>query len=356
MKNYQKLIAGSLLTAMVMMSPAVSFAKENEKENGRNNEKKEEKNNKGSWFGSNWFHSKNAKKIVNTPIVSDLTITSTKNRKATIKWNTDLRSNSLVWYSTTPSIDTTKTPTIKRNDRVLKHKFEINKLQPNTKYYVVVGSSSNGGVGKSAEMSFTTSAITSSSSTPIITSATGTPTVKVGENATFTINASDPQNKALTYSVNWGDGQTVESIAFNQKVSLSHSYSSKGTYIVKFTITNSDGKKTTYPMQVKVTAIVTPDTTAPTISGIITNIAGTAATVSWTTNEQTTGTVFYGTNASIDTNSASTLKVTDAALTTNHSLSIPSLTSNTLYHFVIKSVDASNNGTLSSEATFTTGN
>lgn len=362
-----------------------------------------------------------------------------------------MRSNSLVWYSTTPSIDTTKAPTIKRNDRVLKHKFELSKLQPNTKYYVVVGSSSNGGIGKSAEMSFTTGAVVSSSSTPVITNATGTPTVKVGENATFTISAYDPQNKTLTYSVNWGDGQVIDSTAFNQTVSLSHSYSSKGTYIVKFTITNSDGKKATYPMQVKVTPIITPDTTAPTvtaftipatattlavnvttftatdtigvtgykltetstaplagdtgwtttaptsytfstagakilyawakdasgnvssalndgviitladttaptISGIVTNILGTTATVSWTTNEQANGTVFYGTNASIDTNSASTLKVTDATLATNHSLSIPSLTSNTLYHFVIKSVDASNNVTLSSEATFTTGN
>ena len=98
----------------------------------------------------------------------------------------------------------------------------------------------------------------------------------------------------------------------------------------------------------------TPDTTAPVISAITTNVTGINAVVSWTTNEPATSNVFYSTGTPVDTNAILTPKVTDGALTTSHSLSIPSLTSSTLYHFVIKSLDASNNVVLSSESTFAT--
>lgn len=448
MKNYKKLIAGSLLTAVIMASPMVSFA-DNDKGKSERNEKKEEKNNRFSWFGSNWFNGKNAKNINTVPVISGLTVTSNKSNKATIKWNTDLRSNSMIWLSTTSPVDTSIVPKMKRNDRVIKHKFEINKLQANTKYYVVVGSSSFGGTVKSNEMSFTTGTITSNVSTPVITSVTGPATLQVGENGNFVLKANDPQGKSLTYGVNWGDGNSSSQVLFNQSVELGHIYNQKGIYVAKFTVTNSDGKKATYPMQIKVipasivdttapivSAFVLPetattltvnittftatdvvgvtgykltetstaplagdtgwtatkpttytfasagsktlyawakdgsgnvsgslndsvvitlsDTTAPVISSIMTNVSGTNVTISWTTNELSTSNILYSTGTPVDTNSVSTPKVTDSALATNHSLSIPGLTSNTLYHFVLKSVDASNNASLSSEATFST--
>lgn len=452
--NYKKTLTGSLMALLILSTPIASFAKENEKDdNGRGQEKSEqvrESKQEKSWFGSNWFNSKSSKKVTSAPVVSNLSIT-TKGKKATIKWNTDLRSNSMIWYSKTSSIDTTKAPTMKRNDRVLKHKFEINKLAPNTVYYVVVGGSTNGGVGKSVETTFTTGGISTNISIPVITSATGTATMKVGETASFTFNAYDPQNKALTYEVSFGDGNTVSPTAFNQTVTLSHVYNTIGTYVVKFTVTNSDGKKATYPMQIKVTPTVTvdttapevkafvipatattlavnittftatdangiagykitetatipgasdagwtsvkpttytfstagaktlyawakdangnvstslhdtviitlADTTAPTISGTTTNVSATSATIAWTTNEASTSTVYYGTTAPIDTNAIATPKVTDAGMVTSHSLMIPGLTSNTIYHFIIKSVDASNNVVLSSDSTFTTTN
>ena len=166
----------------------------------------------------------------------------------------------MVWYSTTPSIDITKAPTVKRNDRTTKHKIELNKLTPNTVYYIVVGGSTNGGIGRSTETSFTTKGISSN------------------------------------------------------------------------------------------------DTIAPVISSTTMNTTATNNTITWTTDEPSTSTVYYSTTAPIDTNNIATLKVTDMSMKKNHSLTIPSLTSNTLYHFIIKSVDASNNATLSSSATFTTSN
>lgn len=357
--NYKKVLTGSLMALLVLSTPIASFAKENEN-NGRGNEKQEQKQvqereriQERSWFGSSWFNGKSSKNITTTPVITNLVVTSNKARKATIKWNTDVRSNSMVWYSTTSPVNTTTAPTMKRNDRVLKHKIELNKLTPNTIYYVVVGGATNGEIGKSTETSFTTGTTQANISVPVITSVTGTATMKVGETASFTINAYDPQSKTLTSEVNWGDGYTTAPSTFSQTATLTHVYNTIGTYVVKFTVTNSDGKKATYPMQIKVKSL---DTTAPVISGTVVNVTASNATITWTTNEPGTSSVYYGTNTPVDTNATATLKVTDGSFVTNHSLMIPNLTSSTLYHFILKSTDASNNVVLSSDSTFTTTN
>lgn len=368
MKNYKKIIAGSILSVLIISTPGLALAKE-KNENGNSNnsnkpmkveereqnkvETKTEKSSKTNWFSS-WFNSKSSKNATIAPVISNVGVTSNKARKATIKWDTDLRSNSIIWYSTTPQIDTTKNPTIKRNDRVLKHKIEINKLQPNTQYYVVVGSANNIGVTKSAEMTFTTPATNVVNDKPIVTSITGTTSVKIGEQATVTISATDPQNKTLTYGVDWADGNTVAQTAFSGTITLNHTYSKLGTYIAKFTIVNSDSKQVVYPMKIVVTTATVTDTTAPVISDIATNISGSTVLITWKTDEPATSNVFYSTNTPVDVNGTLTPKVTDSAMVTNHSLSIPSLASSTLYHFIIKSVDSLNNVALSSDATFTT--
>ncbi|HAE36591.1 MAG: hypothetical protein UR85_C0004G0071 [Candidatus Nomurabacteria bacterium GW2011_GWF2_35_66] len=369
MKNYKKLIVGSIMTAIMVVSPAMSFA-DNDKDKGRGEEKREDKkeqkenqreerseerNNKfNNWFSSGWFNGKGPKVAISVPVISDLIVSSNKGSKATLKWNTDVRSNSFVWYSTTSPVDTSLSPNMKRNDRVLKHKFEIKKLQPNTKYYVIVGGANNKGMVKSSVVSFTTGAVITNASVPVITSVVGPATIKTGETASVTINAYDPQSKILTYGTDWGDGNTTTQLAFTGSVTVTHVYNIVGTYVAKFTITNSDGKKVTYPMKIVVTAVATTDTTAPVISGVTTTVTGSITTVSWTTNEPATSNVFYSIGTPVDVNAILTPKVVSGTLTTNHSLSIPSLLSSTLYHFIIKSADSSNNVAVSSEATFAT--
>lgn len=353
--NYKKLITGSLLTALILTTPIASFAKENGKDDDdrEKNGKFEQKREK-SWFSSNWFENKSSKNITTVATISDLTVTSNKATKATIKWNTDVRSNSMIWYSTTTPVDTTKAPNMKRNDRTLKHKFEIKKLQPNTLYYVVVGNGTMGGVGKSTEMSFTTGSFNSNESMPVITSVTGPATIKKGEVATFILTANDPQNKTLTYGVDWADQNTIAPTAFTSPTTLTHTYNTVGIYVVKFTVTNSDGKKVTYPMKVTVTTTPTPDTTAPVISELSTNVSGTTVVVSWKTNEPSNSSIFYSKITPVDVNALTTTKIENATLVKNHSIAIPSLTSSTLYHFIIKSADSSNNIASSSEVTFAT--
>lgn len=348
MKNYKNIIVGSFLVMAIMASPAVGFAKEKENERGEN--KQEQKQERNSWFSS-WFNNKNNNNVSTIPTVSNVTINSTKPTKAVVSWNTNIRSNSMIWYSNSSPVNTSSTPTMKRNDRTLKHKFEIKKLQPNTTYYLVVGGATTGGVGKGTEISFTTGTGVRNETVPVITSVTGPATIKLGDAATFTLVASDPQNKALTYGIEWGDDTKLAQTSFSGNVTVSHTYSNAGTYVAKFTVVNSDGKKAIYPMKI---IVLGTDTVAPIISNVTTSVSGTSATVSWKTNEASNSTVFYGTVTPIDTNNTATLRITNPSMVTNHSVSIPGLTSSTLYHFVIKSADASNNVTSSTEAAFTT--
>lgn len=191
-------------------------------------------------------------------VIDEIDITSKKSTKAVIEWETDVRSNSFVWYSKKSNVDTTVKPNIKRNDRVLNHKIELNRLEPNTKYYIVIGSANRAGVTKSNEISFTTG------------------------------------------------------------------------------------------------ANVSVDTRIPIISDIKSIINGTDVEITWRTNESATSTVSYSVNSPVSSSGASTISITSDELVKKHSLNLPNLTSETLYHFIIKSSDALKNVAVSSESSFKT--
>ncbi len=356
MKNYKSIIISSFLVMAIIASPAISFAKENENKIKNSNQEREmererdQKQEKSSWFSS-WFGNKSKKNISTVPTISNLSVISVKKNKAVINWNTDVKSNSMVWYSTSPSVDTSGSPSMKRNDRTLKHKFEINKLQPNTTYYLIVGGATNGGIGKSGEISFKTGTLVNNVTVPVISSVTGPASGKTGETLSYVLTASDPQNKALTYSIDWGDENKISSTSFTSNVTVTHTYNKLGTYAAKFTVTNTDGKKATYPVKIVISG---DDTVAPIVSEIETKVSGKNVSISWKTNEPSNSTVFYSTTTPLDVNASGTLKVENNSLVTKHEIAIPNLASNTLYHFILKSVDASNNATSTTAGTFAT--
>lgn len=191
------------------------------------------------------------------PVISNLTAKSLKPRQATIRWTTDTRATSLVWYGTTSPRDTSKQPEVFRPAKIWNHKINLSQLKPNTKYYVVVGSSNKDGMTKSSEISFTTPALTDNT-TPVITGLEGSSIVMTGENATITVKAYDPKNTSLSYSVNWGDDASamtslkVASEPFVQSATLSHVYDKSGTYTATFTVQNEAGYKTSSSMKIRV--------------------------------------------------------------------------------------------------------
>jgi peptidoglycan hydrolase-like protein with peptidoglycan-binding domain len=93
------------------------------------------------------------------------------------------------------------------------------------------------------------------------------------------------------------------------------------------------------------------DTIAPTLSSIVaTNVSQTGATITWTSNENATTQVEYGTTASYG--STTTL---NASLVASHSAVISGLSNGTIYHFRVISKDAAGNTATSGDMTFTTG-
>ncbi|HCY26338.1 TPA: hypothetical protein DIC38_01510 [Candidatus Nomurabacteria bacterium] len=204
---------------------------------------------------------------------------------------------------------------------------------------------------------------------PKIENITAPTVLLVDEVGTWEIKASDPKNGSLSYAVLFGDTNTsTKSISsstsqtFVQTSTFTHSYKNEGTYKIKFIVSNEAGLKAISTVTVKVVEDKEDkdeeekkDTTAPVISKIkISTDTSNNVNISWKTNEKATGEVFYGTNKEIDVENTNTLRVSDKSLKTDHSFNIPSLASDTIYHFILKSSDASNNATLSSESTFVT--
>jgi hypothetical protein len=102
---------------------------------------------------------------------------------------------------------------------------------------------------------------------------------------------------------------------------------------------------------VAVTANFVSESAAPVISNIVVTPYGESATVTWTTDKQTTGSLAYGTTAAYELGS-----VESATLSTSHSVNISGLSSATTYHFRITADDQSGNVSQTADATFTTRN
>lgn len=93
----------------------------------------------------------------------------------------------------------------------------------------------------------------------------------------------------------------------------------------------------------------TPDTTPPVISNVSASPGSITANITWTTDEPATSQVEYG-----ETTSYGSETTKDNSLVTNHSVLVAGLEPSTLYHFRVRSEDASANPAVSGDETFTT--
>lgn len=91
-----------------------------------------------------------------------------------------------------------------------------------------------------------------------------------------------------------------------------------------------------------------PDVTPPTISNISVLPSTTQAQISWTTNEQATSVVNYGTSAAL----GSTASV--AGYATSHTVTLTGLTPGLTYYYKVTSADQAGNSASSTTATFST--
>ncbi len=105
-----------------------------------------------------------------------------------------------------------------------------------------------------------------------------------------------------------------------------------------------------------------PDVSAPSESNVTATPASTSATIAWMTNELAIGKVHYATTpiSMFETSAAKTEPVisgsvlTESAPTISHSVTLSNLMPNTLYYYVVESIDPPGNVSVTLPATFTT--
>lgn len=97
---------------------------------------------------------------------------------------------------------------------------------------------------------------------PVIYSLIGPTALKTGEQGSWVVTASDRMAGALSYGVDWGEsnplnsvsGASIAGISFLQTGAFSHAYDAAGTYRVTFTVKNGQTKSIS---QKTITVLVT---------------------------------------------------------------------------------------------------
>lgn len=115
--------------------------------------------------------------------------------------------------------------------------------------------------------------ITSSTTVgPVISNVSGSTSLNVNQQGTWTVNASDPSGKTLTYTVAWGDTLSTcasrtycavssPAIVTQQTATFTHTYKVAGTYTPTFTVINSSGQSAKTTKTVVVGNVTTPSIT-----------------------------------------------------------------------------------------------
>lgn len=102
----------------------------------------------------------------------------------------------------------------------------------------------------------------STSLDPVITGVSGPNSIAVGQQGTWTIQATAPANAYLVYNVDWGDnspvviGDSAGSAGIPNRGTFSHSYPNAGAYTVTFSVTNNQQKGGGNPVKTSMTVVV----------------------------------------------------------------------------------------------------
>ena len=182
---------------------------------------------------------------------------------------------------------------------------------------------------------------------PVITNVSFSPTET---SAVITWVTNEPGSSQIEYgrTTNYGSHSALEqALVLSHSVTLS-SLEPNTTY--HFRVKSKDGAGNEAISEDK-NLTTLADTASPVISGVnASDVTGSGATITWTTDELTTSQVEYGKTASYGLSTA-----LNEAMVTNHSVALTDLEAEITYHFRVSSADETGNKTLSDDYTFTTG-
>ncbi|MBA2480238.1 MAG: fibronectin type III domain-containing protein [Planctomycetes bacterium] len=275
-----------------------------------------------------------------------MTATAITATGATITWTTNEASDTQVQYGTTTAYGSSTTL---NTTKVTAHAQALTGLTASTLYhYRVKSADAAGNLATSGDFTFTTSPPPDTTA-PIITG------ISVGSitanSAVVTWTTNEASDSRVQYGTTTAYGSQT---TLNATMVTTHSVALSGLtastlYHLRVLSRDAAGNLAT-STDVTFTTSAIPDTTPPVISAIaVSAITASGASISWTTNESSDSQVEYGLTASYGAVTA-----IDSAATTSHVQSLGGLATNTLYHYRVKSRDASGNIAISSDRTFTT--
>ena len=122
--------------------------------------------------------------------------------------------------------------------------------------------------GSMTRQKINSSGFVNTSGAPTINRVNAPTTLTVGQSGTWTVDATDPHNSQLNYSIDWGDVVYAQNAyapinigvpSVTQTSTFTHTYSLAGTYTVTVTVTNTAGLTTKTSSTVVVTGSATPN-------------------------------------------------------------------------------------------------
>ncbi len=284
-----------------------------------------------------------------SPTISNV-ISTPSTQTATITWDTDELANSTVQYSTSPGVFTSElsqTAVADNSEGVGGHSVTLTGLTPGATYYYRVVSTdptgntatdSNGGNGYMFD----------TLSGPQISDVT----IQSISNTAATIvwNTDVASESAVTYSLSSDMSDELE--LSNSSEVTAHSLTLTGlTRGTRYYFSVASGVSIDINGGLYYSFLTTNDTTSPVISSVSSTLAiDTAALVAWTTDEPATSKVSYSTT----TGEYGFSTVLDPDLSTTHTVTLSDLERDSTYYYIVSSVDASGNGSTSTEYTFVT--
>jgi hypothetical protein len=258
-------------------------------------------------------------------VISNVDSGNIGNTSATITWATDLQANSTVNYGNTTDLGTIVTD----SDFVFNHSINLTGLDSATVYYYQVSSTDQDG-------NTTTDIIRNFTTDPYYPSITGISHGNVTDTSAIITWTTD---RLADSTVNYGNSTSLGSTESNSDFVLGHSITLTGLtpstqYYYEVSSTNQYGN-TTVDNNSGAYYTFTTGLAPPTISGVtVSNIIDTAATITWTTNQQSTSTVDYGNTTALGSTTS------DGNLTYNHTINLTGLSPNTLYYYQVSSTNA----------------
>ena len=276
------------------------------------------------------------------PVISAVAAGGITSSGATITWTTNVAANSQVEYGTTAGYGQSSPL---NSSMVTSHTVALPGLSASTVYhYRVKSADASNHQATSNDFTFTT---TAAGAPPVISAVAASSITSSGATITWTTNVA--ANSQVEYGTTASYGQSTplnSAMVTGHSVALSSlSASTLYHYRVK-SADSSNNQATSGDFTFTTTAAAAPPVISAVAAGSITS---SGATITWTTNVVANSQVEYGATASYGQSSP-----LNSSMVTSHTVALSGLSASTLYHFRVKSADASNNQATSGDFTFTT--